>query len=115
MQGGLEGIVLGIQSWWQAMGDAERWLIWMASGLLGLTLWGVVSYLVLHRLAGHRRFQGRWYSRAEYAQLMQVLWEDQQAGSRVMSRAELSALRHYRYGHAVKPILSGKGGGYFDV
>ena len=32
-----------------------------------------------------------------------------------MSPVELKALREFRYGDTVKSILTGKGGGYFDV
>lgn len=106
---------LSLTAWWQALGDDGRWAIWLGIGLLGLVLWSSLTYLILRRLAGHRKFQGRWYNETEYARLMQVLWDDQQAGARVMSRAELTALREFRYGAAVKPILGGKGGGYFDV
>jgi hypothetical protein len=105
----------GVLNWWQSLGDEGRLYAWLASGGVGLLIWAGLAYLILRRLAGHRWFQGRWYDEAEYARLMQVLWEDQQSGARVMSRVELKALREYRYGGAVKPILTGKGGGYFDV
>ena len=72
----------GLLSWWQTLSDETR--------LRGLArrrpssawiVWCLIAYLSLRRLAGHRKFQGRWYNEAEYARLMQVLWEDQQAGS----------------------------------
>ena len=109
------------QSWaalidaWQSLGDEGHWYVWLTAGIAGIVIWAAAAYLSLRRLAGHRKFGSRWYDEAEYAQLMQVLWEDQQAGTRVMSRQELRALRSYRYGHDLKPILNGKGGGYFDV
>jgi hypothetical protein len=102
-------------NWWQSIGDDGQLYAWLAGGGGALLIWGWLAYVILRRLAGHRKFQGRWYSEAEYAQLMQVLWEDQQSGVRVMSRIELKALREYKYGGTVKPILTGKGGGYFDV
>jgi hypothetical protein len=100
---------------WQSLGDDWRFLVWLAAGIVGVVLWTWVAYVILRRLAGHRKFGRRWYGKAEYAQLMHVLWEDQQAGVRVMSRDELKALRDYRYGGDLKPILTGRGGGYFDV
>lgn len=100
---------------WQALGDDERLYLWSAAGIVGVAIWAWSAYLILRRLAGHRKFQGRWHDEAEYARLMQVLWEDQQAGLRVVSREELEALREFRYGNDLKPILTGKGGGYFDV
>lgn len=106
---------LSLASWWQALGYDIHFGLWSGFGLLALVLWSWLGYVVLRRLAGHRKYQGRWYDEAEYARLMQVLWDDQQAGTRVMSRSELTALREFRYGPTAKPILKGKGGGYFDV
>jgi hypothetical protein len=99
---------------WQALDGETQLAIWLAAGAVGLLLWAWASYRLLRRLAGHHRFRGRWFNGAEYQRLMQVLWEDQQQGTRVMSHAELRALRAYRYGKSVKPLLAGKGGGYFD-
>jgi hypothetical protein len=102
-------------NWWQSLGDEGQLYAWLAGGGVALLIWGWLAYVILRRLAGHRKFQGRWYNESEYAKLMQVLWEDHQSGARVMSRVELKALREYKYGGTVKPILTGKGGGYFDV
>jgi len=100
---------------WRSLGDDGRLDVWLGAGMIGMVCWAGCAYLILRRLAGHRKFRGRWYSEAEYDRLMQVLWQDQQAGTRVMSRQELEALRRFRYGGSLKPILTGKGGGYFDV
>lgn len=99
---------------WQALDGDTRTALWLAAGAIGLILWAWISYRLLRRLAGHHRFRGRWFNRTEYQRLMQVLWEDQQQGTRVMSHAELKALRAYKYGKSVKPLLAGRGGGYFD-
>lgn len=104
-----------IGEWWQALGPRGQHDLWLSVGWIVLVLWAWGSYHLLRRMAGFRRFGGRWHNAAEYQRLMQVLWEDQQAGKRVMSHAELKALREFRYGKTVKPIISGKGGGYFDV
>jgi hypothetical protein len=104
-----------IGEWWHSLGLRGQNDLWLTIGWIALVLWAWGSYRLLRRIAGYRKFGGRWYNRAEYQQLMQVLWEDQQAGKRVMSHAELQALRQFRYGNTVKPIISGKGGGYFDV
>ena len=101
--------------WWHAASDEVRLAVWLVAGIIGLVAWFVIAYLALRRLANHRKFGGRWYSAPEYGRLMQVLWEDQQAGTRVMSPTELRALRKFRYGGKVKSILADKGGGYFDV
>ena len=104
-----------IVGWWRSLGLVGQEYVWLAAGAVCLSIWAWVSYRVLRHLAGYRKFGGRWYNRAEYERLIQVLWEDQQAGLRVMSHAELQAIRHYKYGASVKPLLSGKGGGgYFD-
>jgi hypothetical protein len=108
-------IFQGVPIWWQSLGDDARLYVWLAAGIIGVATWAGLAYAILRRLAGQRKFQGRWYNETEYARLMQVLWEDQQSGARVMSRIELKALREFKYGDAVKPILTGKGGGYFDV
>jgi hypothetical protein len=100
---------------WRSLGDDGQFYAWLATGVAGIAVWTWAAHAILRRLAGHRKFRGRWYGESEYARLMQVLWEDQQAGTRVMSREELNALRDYRYGDSLKPILTGKGGGYFDV
>lgn len=100
---------------WRSLGVDEQLSVWIVAGIVGLAVWAGAAYRILRRLAGHRKFQGHWYGEAEYARLMQVLLEDQQAGGRVMSREELEALREFRYGSDLKPILTGKGGGYFDV
>jgi hypothetical protein len=104
-----------IGEWWQSLGLRGQHDLWLSIGWIALVLWAWGSYRLLRRLAGFRRFGGRWHNAVEYQRLMQVLWEDQQAGKRVMSHAELKALREFRYGNTVKPIISGKGGGYFDV
>jgi hypothetical protein len=104
-----------IGEWWQSLGLRGQHDLWLTIGWVALVLWAWGSYRLLRRVAGYRKFGGRWHSAAEYERLMQVLWEDQQAGKRVMSHAELQALRQFRYGGTVKPIISGKGGGYFDV
>jgi hypothetical protein len=100
---------------WQSLDGEVRLIVWLALGVVGIAVWAGFAYVILRRLAGHRKFRSRWYRQAEYARLMQVLWEDQQAGLRVMSRQELKALREFRYGDSLKPILTGRGGGYFDV
>lgn len=104
-----------IGDWWRSLGPQGQQDLWLATGWVVLVLWAWGSYRLLRRIAGYRKFGGRWYDADEYRRLMQVLWEDQKAGKRVMSHAELQALREFKYGNAVKPILSGKGGGYFDV
>jgi hypothetical protein len=100
---------------WRSLDADGRLHAWLAAGALGIIAWAWSAYLILRRLAGYRKFHRRWYSREEYARLMALLWQDQQSGSRVMSRQELEALRAFRYGSRLKPILSNKGGGYFDV
>jgi hypothetical protein len=104
-----------INSWWQSLGFRGQNDLWLTIGWVALVLWAWGSYRLLRRLAGYRRFGGRWYDRTEYERLMQVLLEDQQAGKRVLSHIELQALREFRYGKKMKPIVSGKGGSYFDV
>jgi hypothetical protein len=111
----LSQILGAMSAAWQSLGDDGQFYVWLAAGVVGIAIWLWAAHLILRRLARHRKFGGRWYGEAEYAQLMQVLWQDQHAGSRVMSREELKALRDYRYGDSLKPILTGKGGGYFDV
>lgn len=103
-----------LAEWWRSLGLTGQEYVWLTVGAVGLVAWAWLSYRILRRLAGHRKFGGRWYRRDEYERLIQVLWEDQQAGLRVMSHAELQAIRQYKYGKTVKPLLSGKGGGYFD-
>jgi hypothetical protein len=104
-----------IGEWWHSLGLRGQHDLWLTIGWVALVFWAWGSYRLLRRLAGYRKFGGRWYTTVEYERLMQVLWEDQQAGKRVMSHSELQALRQFRYGNTVKPIISGKGGGYFDV
>jgi hypothetical protein len=104
-----------IEDWWQSLGFRSQNDLWLTVGWVALVLWAWGSYRLLRHLAGYRRFGGRWYDRTEYELLMQVLLEDQQAGKRVMTHIELKALREYRYGKKVKPIVANKGGGYFDV
>jgi hypothetical protein len=99
---------------WQALDSNAQVAVWWGAGAVGVIVWAWLAYWLLRRLAGHRRFRSRWFTEAEYHRLMQVLWEDQQEGARVMSHAELAALREYKYGGTVKPLLARKGGGYFD-
>ncbi len=104
-----------VGGWWQSLGLRGQYDLWLTVGWVALVFWIWGSYRLLRRLAGYRKFGGRWYNASEYEKLMQVMWEDQHAGKRVMSHAELKALREYRYGKSVKPVVSGKRGGYSDV
>jgi hypothetical protein len=104
-----------ISEWWRSLGLRGQNDLWLSIGWIALVLWAWGSYRLLRRIAGHRKFGGRWYDAVEYQRLMEVLIEDQQAGKRVLSPAELRAVREFRYGKSVKPIISGKGGGYFDA
>jgi len=99
-----------IGQWWQSLGLRGQHDLWLTIGWVFLVLWAWGSYRLLRHLAGHRKFGGRWYKEGEYARLMQVLLEDQQAGKRVMSAAELRALREYRYGRSARPITPDRGG-----
>lgn len=104
-----------IREWWQSLGPRGQQDLWLTIGWVALVLWVWGSYRILRHVAGYRKFGSRWYDRAEYTKLMQVLWEDQKAGKRVMTHAELHALRKFRYAGAVKPLIGKKrGGGYFD-
>lgn len=104
-----------VQRFWQSLGSDMQTILWLAIGVLGLMTWAWAAHRVLRHLAGHHRFQGRWFNDADYRRLMQVLQEDQERGHRVMSSTELHALRQFKYGKAVKPLLAGRGGGYFDA
>lgn len=105
MSGWLDAWGQLIGDWWSSLGLRGQRDLWLSVGWVALVLWAWSSYRILRRLAGQRKFGGRWYKEAEYERLMQVLWEDQQAGKRVMSHAELQALREYRYGNTIKPSL----------
>ena len=94
--------------------DAARWA-WVGAGIALALVWCWAAYRILRRLLGHRRFRGTWYSAASYGQLMQVIWEDQQSGHRVLSHEERTALREFMYGRDLKPVIRNRGGGYFDV
>lgn len=113
--GWFDGIGQLIGSWWQSFGLKAQHDLWLTAGWVMLVIWVWLCYRLLRRLAGHRKFGGRWYNETEYRRLIEVLAEDQKAGQRVMSHEELRALREYKYGNSMKPILSRKGGGYFDV
>ena len=99
----------------QAMGPRAAEMIWLAGGILLLLAWLWLAHRVIRRLLGHHRYRGTWYSAEQYRKLMQALWDDQQTGRRVLSHTELHALRTYLYGTGLKPIVRGKGGGYFDA
>ena len=104
-----------ISEWWRSLGLRGQNDLWLSIGWIALVLWAWGSYRLLRRIAGHRKFGGRWYDAGEYQRLMQVLLEDQKSGKRVLSHTEIRALREFRYGNSVKPIVSNKGGGYFDT
>lgn len=111
VQAWFDGIGQLIADWWLSLGIKGQNDLWLTVGWVMLVLWAWTSYRVMRRLAGHRKFGGRWYEETAYARMIEALAEDQQTGRRDLSHSELQALRDYRHRNAVRPIASGRPSG----
>lgn len=98
---------------WHALGGAGQYYVWLVSGCIGLLAWAVITYYVIRKLLGHRKYLGTWYSQTQYQALMQLLHEKQLAGSQVMAHAELKALRAWKFGGSGEGIFGRQKDSYF--
>ena len=67
---------IGMAQW---LGDAAYWL-WLSCGFAGIIAYCWISYRLIRRLLGHRRFRKSWYTEAEYRQLLQEIRADYRRG-----------------------------------
>ena len=73
-----------------------------------------MTHRLFRRLSRQTYYDGRWWPRAEYAEMMQILAEDQAIRGRVLNHEEKIALRRWQYGDSLKPVFRDKKyGGYF--
>lgn len=78
--------------------------IWLGVGVVGLIAWGYFSHLLIRKLLGHRKWRGTWYTEFELQELVNILWEDQASGHRVMRRDEIELLREWTQGKDYKGL-----------
>lgn len=84
--------------YWKSLGPLGPYYLWLFSGAAGFLLWLVISYRIMRKLMGHRRFRGTWYNAHQFQQLVNILNEDQESGRRVMQHDEIELLRQWKYG-----------------
>lgn len=78
----------------------ELYNIWAISGAILLLIWLYVSYGIIRRALGHRKFRGTWYNEHEFEQLLKMIHEDNERGHRVMRLDEMQLLRKWVFGNA---------------
>ncbi len=94
-----EGL-LQLPAWLLGANGLWLWYLWFGSGVLGAIFFVAFAYWLIHRLLGHRKWRGTWYSERQFAELVQILWEDQCRGHRVMRHDEIKLLRKWQTGSA---------------
>jgi len=94
------------------LGANGLWYLWFGAGVLGAVCFLVFAYWLIRRLLGHRKWRGTWYSASQFAELVQILWEDQCRGHRVMRHDEIKLLRKWQTG-SVKGLGFDRIAGYY--
>lgn len=101
-----------VTDWWHALDFSYRYYAWLAAGVALLLLWLYASHRLMRRILGHRKWRDSWYTESEYQELINILYEDQRSGSRVMQHDEIEALRDWMYGSSFRSLGLDKRDGY---
>ncbi len=96
----------------ESLSPSDRYYLWAGSGAMILLLCLWVSYRVMRKAFGHRKFRGTWLDEQQFEALITMIDEDSKRGSRVMKHDEMQLLRKWRFGSA-KSISDRAKGGYF--
>lgn len=98
--------------WWHSLGYAAHYYMWLGSGVVGFLVWLYFGHMLMRKLLGHRKWRGTWYNEHQYQELINILFEDQASGRRVMRHDEISALRDWTQGERFRGLGLDKSDGY---
>jgi len=98
--------------WFNSLGPDDFYMAWLASGVVLFAVLARISYLIMRRALGHRRFRGTWYNEIEFEVLLKMIEEDIESGRRVMRHDEMTLYRSAKLGWS-SPVIRHNPGSYF--
>lgn len=84
-----------VLTWWQSLGPAGPYYVWLGSGVLGLVLLACFSYFVMRFAFGHRKIRGVWFRPGELDDLLDRLTQLERDGV-ILDVQDVQLLDHYR-------------------
>jgi hypothetical protein len=97
-----------VRGWLLSLDPNTFRTLWIAIGVIGLSIWIYAAYRLARFALFHRRFRGTWYTPEQYQALVNILSEDQNSGRRVMQHDEINLLREWQLGKHYKGLGNDK-------
>lgn len=96
--------IFDVRAWLQSLAPETFRMLWIATGVFGLSIWTFAAYRFVRYALRHRKFRGTWFNPSEYQELVNILSEDQNSGRRVMQYDEIKLLREWQLGNDYKGL-----------
>lgn len=91
----MEPYIRQLQAFWQSLGPNGPYLVWLATGILGLGVAMWASYQLIRRLLGHQKILGVWFRPGELDPLLDRLQASEKNGT-ILNVRDVQLLDQFR-------------------